>query len=57
MPIPVKIPLLIGFNDDFIYQEFDVPLENRKIPTEQFLREEANIVFRHWQDKDDKIPY
>jgi guanine deaminase len=47
----------IGFNDDFIYQEFNVPIENRKIPTEPFLREEANIVFQHWHNKDDKINY
>ncbi|QHT68362.1 nucleoside deaminase [Rhodocytophaga rosea] len=47
----------IGFNDDFIYQEFNVPIENRKIPTEPFLREEANLVFQHWQDKDDRINY
>lgn len=47
----------IGFNDDFIYREFDVPLQNRQIPAEQLLREEAKVVFDKWRDSEDKIPY
>lgn len=47
----------IGFNDDFIYKEFDVPPQKRQIPAEQFLQEEAKVVFDDWKNKEDKIHY
>jgi guanine deaminase len=47
----------IGFSDDFIYEEINKPLQDRKIPIEQFLREEANKIFQDWQDNENKIPY
>jgi guanine deaminase len=47
----------IGFSDDFMYEEFKLPLKDRKIPMEPFLREEANKIFQQWHDNEDKIPY
>jgi tRNA(Arg) A34 adenosine deaminase TadA len=38
----------IGFNDDFIYCELDLPLNKRNIPIEPLLREEALKVFQNW---------
>ncbi len=47
----------IGFNDDFIYKEFDLPIAQRHIPTEQLLRTEALEVFVNWKNDQNKIPY
>jgi tRNA(Arg) A34 adenosine deaminase TadA len=47
----------IGFDDDFIYQEIEKPLAERKIPMEQMDREEARKVFDEWEGKEDKIGY
>lgn len=47
----------IQFDDAFIYQEIPKPLNLRKIPTEQLLRDEAIKVFTLWDQKTDKIRY
>ena len=47
----------IGFDDDFIYQEIAVPVEERKTPMECFLRSEAIKAFELWKEKEDKIEY
>lgn len=47
----------IGFDDDFIYNEIELPLNKRQIPFEQIEQEEALKVFKAWQDKSDKIEY
>jgi guanine deaminase len=47
----------IGFDDQFIYDEFSRPHSERKIPMNQILREEALPVFREWMDKTDKRSY
>lgn len=47
----------INFDDDFIYKELDLPIDKRKLPMEQFLREEAIIAFEEWATKEDKIEY
>lgn len=47
----------IDFDDDFIYQEVPKPIEQRKIPMEQLLNDEAQKVFHEWQKKSDKIQY
>lgn len=46
-----------SFDDDFIYQEIPKPLEQRKIPMIQALKEEAYKVFEEWDQKADKVPY
>ena len=47
----------IDFDDSFIYEELDLPLEKRKIPTRQILRDEALAAFNKWRDKEDKMEY
>jgi tRNA(Arg) A34 adenosine deaminase TadA len=47
----------IGFDDDFIYEEINVPLSDRSIPMKPVLREEALKVFKAWSEKDDKTLY
>jgi guanine deaminase len=46
-----------GFDDSFIYKEIEVPMEQRKIPAIQLLREEAVSVFNEWVKKTDRTLY
>ena len=52
-----KDAALIGFDDDLIYSEINIPLEQRSIVMEQLLRTEAQLVFQEWKEKDDKTEY
>lgn len=47
----------IDFADDFIYQELELPIEKRAVPTLPLLRDEAISTFRLWREKADKIKY
>ena len=47
----------INFDDEFIYKEIPLPIEERQIETVQFLQEEGVKVFEEWADKSDKIEY
>lgn len=47
----------IDFDDQFIYQELELPLEQRKIPFEQLMNGEAWEVFEEWKSKSDKTLY
>lgn len=47
----------IGFDDSFIYDELALKQEERRLPIEQLLRDEALETFRAWTAKDDKIKY
>ncbi|MBW7887465.1 MAG: nucleoside deaminase [Bacteroidetes bacterium] len=47
----------IGFDDLFIYEELPRAIHERKIPTEQFLRDEALAVFHAWQKSEIKKEY
>ncbi len=47
----------IDFDDSFIYEELDLPIEKRKIPTIQILSKEAIQAFNKWKEKEDKIEY
>lgn len=38
-----------GFDDEFLYHELVKPLEERQIPIQQLLREEALPAFEHWK--------
>ena len=46
-----------GFDDSFIYDELSVPLVDRKIPTTEFLRDEALAAFRLWSKSSTKVLY
>jgi len=47
----------IGFDDQFIYEELDLPIAKRKIETLQEGREIAQQVFKLWNKKEDRIDY
>ncbi len=47
----------VEFDDQFIYNELDVTLEERKIAFSQELRDEALVVFNAWTNKVDKTRY
>lgn len=47
----------IGFDDQFIYEELDKPLDARALPMTQLLRDEALASFRAWADSATKTEY
>jgi len=47
----------INFDDQFIYEELDRPIDKRKLFTEQLLRDEAIVAFNKWAESGDKIEY
>ena len=47
----------IGFDDSFIYDELDIPINKRKIEFVQLLPDEAIKAFKSWNDMDDKVKY
>lgn len=46
-----------GFDDDFIYKEIELPMNERSIPMEHIHDEECMKPFEDWQGKDNKVPY
>ena len=46
-----------GFDDIFIYQELSKPMDKRKIPFFEIMRDDAKIIFDDWENKTDKIEY
>jgi guanine deaminase len=46
-----------GFDDQFIYDEINVPYEQRKIPFYTIGREDATRIFDEWKVKTDKTDY
>lgn len=46
-----------GFDDQFIYEEIELPLSNRSIPMQQLLPEEAKIAFTQWLAKESRLDY
>lgn len=47
----------IDFDDQFIYEELDLPISDRRLPIIQILRDEALQAFKLWSEKVDKIEY
>ena len=47
----------IGFDDEFIYDEFNCPIEKRKIPMIHCPNEMAVQGFSDWSTKEDKTEY
>jgi guanine deaminase len=47
----------INFDDKLIYDELAKPISERKIFTEQLLRDEALEAFKKWNESSNKIEY
>jgi tRNA(Arg) A34 adenosine deaminase TadA len=46
-----------NFDDSFIYREFQLPKEDRSIPSSQLMRNKAVEVFKKWNENNEKIEY
>jgi tRNA(Arg) A34 adenosine deaminase TadA len=46
-----------GFDDDFIYEEIDLPPDQRKIPFINKMRDESLKAFNEWDTSELKIKY
>ena len=47
----------INFDDQFIYEELELPYQNRKLETIQMMNEEALEAFKLWSENMNKIEY
>lgn len=47
----------IDFDDQFIYDELDLPLSNRNLKMVEFMRDEANEAFKLWKKNTQKVEY
>ena len=47
----------IDFDDQFIYEELDLPLDQRKLKSEQLLGNEAIKAFEKWEEDASKLRY
>ena len=47
----------IGFDDHFIYQELDLPMDQRRLPIVQLMRDEALNAFRLWTENENRTDY
>lgn len=46
-----------GFDDAFIYQELPLPINERHLPTEAMMHDEADSPFYAWRQNGDKVAY
>ncbi|SKB08408.1 tRNA(Arg) A34 adenosine deaminase TadA [Prosthecobacter debontii] len=46
-----------GFDDEFLYRELVLPVNERIIPTHQQLASEGAAIFTAWSAKTDKVMY
>jgi guanine deaminase len=47
----------IGFDDQFIYEELDLPMDQRKLPVVQLMRDEALNAFKLWETSEKRTDY
>jgi len=47
----------IDFDDQFIYEEIERPISERKLFTEQMMRDEAIAAFQKWSESTGKTEY
>ena len=47
----------VGFDDKFLYEEVNRPLDERRIPFERMLSEEAIGSFQAWQKSTERVDY
>lgn len=47
----------IGFSDKFIYDELKKPMEQRKLPIKQMMRDEAQHAFKLWEKSAVRVAY
>jgi guanine deaminase len=47
----------IGFDDEMLYREVALPVEQRSVTMTRLLEAEARAVFESWEKKADKVRY
>jgi guanine deaminase len=47
----------VGFDDAFIYEELDKPMDKRKLPIIQLMRDEAMNAFKLWSEFEGRAEY
>jgi guanine deaminase len=47
----------IGFDDKFIYEQLEVPYEERQIPMMKVYPKNADSAFKAWTESNEKITY
>ncbi|MCM3693753.1 nucleoside deaminase [Neobacillus niacini] len=47
----------IGFDDQFIYEQLELPVEHRKIPMKQIFTDKGDLPFRTWEGTNNKVEY
>ena len=47
----------IGFDDSFIYDEINKPMNERKVKMIRMENTTAPVAFQEWNEKKDKMPY
>jgi guanine deaminase len=52
-----KDAAFIGFDDHFIYKEIALAPDQRKLPTQQIMRDEALEAFSLWKESGNKTDY
>jgi len=45
----------VGFDDQFIYDEIEKPLDQRQLPLQQLLHDEAQVPFAEWTGRKDNL--
>jgi len=48
---------VIGFDDQFIYEEIAIPMNERNIKMEQFMVSEYDLPFKLWEESKSKKEY
>lgn len=46
-----------NFDDSMIYKEVVLPIDERQIPSKQFMKEESKQVFNEWKENNLNIEY
>ncbi|MCA1623047.1 MAG: nucleoside deaminase [Acidobacteria bacterium] len=52
-----KDAAIIGFDDQFIYEEIEKDFDGRQLKIVNLMRDEALTVFQNWVNKPDKTEY
>lgn len=47
----------IGFDDQFIYEELSLPMDQRRIPMKQLFPAQGDLPFRTWETSRIKVEY
>ncbi|MFC0272797.1 nucleoside deaminase [Metabacillus herbersteinensis] len=47
----------IGFDDQFIYEQLSLPIEQRKLKMQQIIPDQSDLPFRTWENSRGKVNY